>query len=112
MKHLIVSLTIGACLLLPSAGLVLGAPVPGQPAQNPDTGQPGSANGMLCANSIEGPPGNAGNSQSAFNPKGIGGQTYASSPLNPGTVKGAPNSTAAGVLNGAGGGQYDTACFH
>jgi len=41
-KHLIVSLTIGACLLLPSAGVVFAGPL------GTDTGQPGSASGVHC----------------------------------------------------------------
>ena len=48
MKHVLASLTIGACLLLPSAGVVLGAGPPTKPAQNPTTGQHGSNHGFSC----------------------------------------------------------------
>src|SRR5260370_31491393 len=51
MKHLLASLTIGACLLLPSAGAVLAA--------NPHTvtgttGQPGTNNGITCNSTTTG----------------------------------------------------------
>src|SRR5260221_14661473 len=48
MKHVLASLTIGACLLLPSAGVALGARPPTKPAQNPTTGQHGSNHGFSC----------------------------------------------------------------
>jgi hypothetical protein len=65
MKHLLASFTIGAWLLLPTAGVVLA----GKTLQTPTTKQPGTTAGFNCATStarIE--PGNAaGAPGSAFN---------------------------------------------
>jgi hypothetical protein len=100
MKHLIVSLTIGACLLLPSAGM-------GQSVtKNPPSKQPGTNAGVNCGTAT-GPntPGNAAMAQGApFNS------------LTPGTAGG----VYANVFNGGGSSlnsnnlsatsQYDIAC--
>src|SRR5260370_29989829 len=51
MKHLLASITIGACLLLPSAAAVLGPGPPTKPAQNPATGQHGSNHAPSCTTS-------------------------------------------------------------
>ena len=85
MKHVLASLTIGACLLLPSAGVVLGAGPPTKPTQNPTTGQHGSNHGFSCTTSGAGinTPGNAiAAPGSPFNPSGQAGTVYAG---NPGT---------------------------
>jgi hypothetical protein len=64
-KHLIVSLTIGACLLLPSAGVVF-------------AGQPGSGAGVHCGTATAGfvtapgPNTVPATNSSAFNPTATG----------------------------------------
>src|SRR3981189_2589008 len=70
MKHLLASLAIGACLVLPSAGVVLGAGPPTKPAHNPTTGQHGSP-GFTCTTSgagINAPGAAIAAPGSAFNP--------------------------------------------
>jgi hypothetical protein len=110
------SLTIGACLLLPSAGVVLGAGPPAKPAQSPTTGQPGTSAGFNCGGA--GPassglmtPGQAASAPGApFNepaPVGIGsggqaGHVYAG---NDGTHSLASSNSTAAVS------QYDVACL-
>src|SRR5260370_25004793 len=71
MKHLLATLTVGVCLLLPSAGVVLAA--------NPHTvtgttGQPGTNNGITCNSTTTGgvvigggPGGSTSGNGSAFN---------------------------------------------
>lgn len=107
MKHLLTSLTIGACLLLPSAGVVLGAGPPTKPAQNPTTGQHGSNHGFACTNTGTtgiNTPGNAIMAPgSPFNPSGQAGNVYAG---NPGTASAANANSTAAVS------QYDVACSH
>ncbi len=103
MKHVLASLAIGACLLLPSAGVVLGAGPPTKPAQNPTTGQHGSP-GFTCTTSGAGinTPGAAiAAPGSAFNPGGQAGTVYAGN-MNTASAANA-NSTAAVA-------QYDVAC--
>jgi hypothetical protein len=104
MKHMLASLTIGACLLLPSAGAVLGQPA--KPAQNPTTGQQGSNHGFSCTTSGAGinTPGNAIIAKGApFNPGGQAGVVYAG---NPDTASAANANSTAAVS------QYDVACSH
>jgi hypothetical protein len=106
MKHVLVSLTVSACLLLPSAGVVLGAGPPAKPAQNPTTGQHGSNHGFSCTTSGTGinTPGNAISAAGApFNPSGQAGLVYAG---NPGTASAANANSTAAVS------QYDVACSH
>jgi hypothetical protein len=107
MKHLIVSLTIGACLLLPSAGVVFATDphnlVPGS------TGRPGSGGvGIQCGGTAVGgtnatvtpPPGQAQTGASNSSPFLNSSKEYAGA--------GAGKSGAAG---GAPASQYDVACF-
>jgi hypothetical protein len=107
MKHVLASLTISACLLLPSAGVVLGAGPPTKPAQNPTTGQHGSNHGFSCTTSGAGgavinTPGAAiAAPGSPFNPGGQAGNVYAG---NPGTASAANANSTAAVA------QYDVAC--
>jgi hypothetical protein len=108
-KHLIVSLTIGACLLLPLAGVAFAGP------GGTNTGQPGSGDGNSCGHGglVAAPGPNmvpAGNA-SAFNssatgPNGqpVGGSRYAGTPLSSNT-----KAQGAAALNG---GQYDVACVN
>jgi hypothetical protein len=106
MKHVLASLTIGICLLLPSAGVVLGAGAPTKPAQNPTTGQQGSNHGFSCTTSGAGinTPGAAITAQgSPFNPDGQAGVVYAGNPSTASVTN--ANSTAAVS-------QYDVACSH
>src|SRR5258708_39896072 len=114
MKHVIASLTIGACLLLPSAGLVLAAdPHSSNPStvSGPGKGQPGSSAGVSCtvsANALQVP----GGSGTASNPSGTNGspfnqaiaKTYAGNPGSPTTAPGSPASSRAVS-------QYDGACL-
>lgn len=106
MKHVLVSLAIGACLLLPSAGVALGAGPPVKPAQNPTTGQHGSNHGFSCTTSGAGinTPGNAVAAPgSPFDPTGKAGAVYAG---NPGTASAEHANSTAAVA------QYDVACMH
>jgi hypothetical protein len=111
-KHLIVSLTIGASLLLPSAGVVFA----GQGGTN--TGQPGSGAGVHCGTATAGfvtaPGPNAvpATNSSAFNPTAtgpngqpVGGSRYAGNTLS-GNIA---HTNSAAALNG---GQYDVACLN
>jgi hypothetical protein len=114
MKHVVASLTIGACLLLPSAGVVLAA---NRHLSNPSTvsgtgkGQPGSNHGTSCNTGSVGP--GPGGSVSASNPSGTNGspfnqaiaKTYAGNPGNPTGPGGTANANPAAVS------QYDVACF-
>ena len=94
MKHLVVSLTIGACLLVPSAGMTL-------------AGQPGTNAGQNC-NLTTGPvPGGltggaATTSQSPFNASGKSGTVYANAFNNGGSSLNSHNLSATS--------QYDIAC--
>jgi len=111
MKHLLASLAIGACLLLPSAGVVLGAGPPTKPSQNPITGQPGTSAGFNCGTaSAPTTPGQAASAPGApFNepapvgtgPGGVAGQHYAG---NDNTASLANANSTAAVS------QYDVAC--
>jgi hypothetical protein len=117
MKHVLAPLTVAACLLLPSAGVVLAA--------NPHTvtgtsGQPGTNNGITCNSTTAGgvvigggPGGSAAGNGSAFN---TGTSTtppflptpYAGNPGNPTN----PMAPGGGVGNPAHAvAQYDVACF-
>ena len=108
MKHVLASLAIGACLLLPSAGVVLAA---GKTLQTPTTGQRGTTAGFNCGTSTAPTePGNAANAPgSAFNEPapvgtgsgGVAGGVYAG---NTGTASAAHANSTAAVA------QYDTAC--
>ena len=110
MKHLTTSLIIGACLLLPSAGVVFADP------GGTNTGQPGSGAGNHCGmGGLVAAPGPnmvpAGNA-SAFNPTAtgpngqpVGGSRYAGNAANPNTI----HAQSAAALNG---GQYDVACVN
>jgi hypothetical protein len=104
MRRVLASLTISACLLLPSTGVVLGADPPTKPAQNPTTGQHGSNHGFSCTTSGAGinTPGNAINAPGApFDPSGQAGNVYAG---NPNTASAANANSTAAVS------QYDVAC--
>lgn len=97
MKPVIASLTIGACLLLPSVGVVLAANPhsPSNPAGQP-TGQPSQSCGSTAAPNT---PGNAVEAAgSAFNPAGQAPSVYAGQQPQNSTN---PKSVA----------QYDVACF-
>ena len=116
MKHLIVSLTIGACLLLPSAGVVFAVdpphgslgPHPGGNAGLPN-GQPGTQpagtpqTGASCGNLTgSAPPGQLGSSSSMNSPFALDAmglsKNYAGSAGNSGS-------------NAHANSQYDVACF-
>ena len=112
MKHVVASLTIGACLLLPSAGVVFADNPHGAAAGlgvtkgQPGT-QPGGAPGGAACGDLSGgaPPGQlAGglSSNSPFALDAVGLQkNYAGTPTNPG------NSASNAHANS----QYDVACF-
>jgi hypothetical protein len=104
MKHVLASLTVGACLLLPSAGSVF-------------AGQPGSSAGVACGGAGTMPPtpnlmtpGQAASAPgSVFNepaPVGIGsggvaGGVYAGQPGTPSLQNGSAHAVS----------QYDVACL-
>jgi hypothetical protein len=102
MRRVMASLTISACLLLPSAGVVLGAD-PHSPSNptGPATGRPSQTCGVTTGPAL---PGNTLNSPgSAFNPGGVAPSVYAGAMGTPSAAHAAsPNGVAA---------QYDVACF-
>jgi hypothetical protein len=108
MKHVVASLTIGACLLLFSSGLVLAANLhKTNPSSISGTGKgqtgatPGHINGHACGGSNLGPSAGAISAGgSVFNPTGVAGMNYAGNGANTGTP-----ANAAAVS------QYDVACF-
>ena len=97
-KHLIVSLTIGACLLLPSAGMTQPTPVTKQPGTN------GGVNcGMGTATNIPGGSG-ASTTQSPFpGSGGNSGTVYANTKNGFGASQNSNNLSATS--------QYDIACL-
>jgi len=112
MKYVAASLTIGACLLLSSAGVVLAENPHGAAAElgvtkgQPGTQPSGAPGGASCGTLTGGaPPGQLGgglSSNSPFALDAIGMQkNYAGTPTNPG------NSTSNAHANS----QYDVACF-
>ena len=110
MKHVIASLTVGACLLLPLTGVVFAAdphkPSTLLPNPNP-TGQPGTAKmatggttGISCSAYM--PPGNSADSMrspTSANPPNYAGQ--GTNPTAPGGVGNPAHSVS----------EYDVACF-
>ena len=107
MKHVIASLIIGACLLLPSAGVVLAANP--HPSTTSGTAQPGSNNGISCGgtNATSAPSGAANGNGSPFNPTPTtpNGITYAGNSGNPTAQPGGVGNPLHAVS------QYDVACF-
>lgn len=117
MKHLIVSLTIGACLLLPSAGVVFAAdpphgslgPHPGGNAGLPN-GQPGTQpagtpqTGASCGTLTGGaPPGQLGaGGLSSMSPFALDAM---------GQSKNYAGSAGSSGSNAHANSQYDVACF-
>ena len=103
MRHVLASLTIGACLLLASSGLVLAANLhPTSPSSVSGTGkgQTGSNHGNSCTPG-QGPSAGAVSAPgSVFNPTGTAGGQYAGNGANTNTPA---NSAAVS--------QYDVACF-
>jgi hypothetical protein len=105
MKHLIVSLTIGACLLLPSAGMVFATDPHIAPSAN-GSGQPGAGGvGISCGGTgtnatVTPPPGQVGGSS---NSPFVTNKKYAGA--------GAGNSGVNAGLGGHANSQYDVACF-
>ena len=93
MKHALASLTIGACLLLPSASVVFAA------------GQPGasclSAGATMTPGSAAASPGSPFNESGTLTPAGgTAGQVYA------GNRQGAPTTASPNAVS-----QYDVACL-
>jgi hypothetical protein len=103
MKHALVSLTIGACLLLPSTGVVFAE----NPHMGSSKGQPGSP-ALACGTApATGTPGHAAsspgspfNEPSATSSGGKAGKVYAGSGANLGTP-----------ASGNAVSQYDVACL-
>jgi hypothetical protein len=101
MKRVMASLTITACLLLPSAGVVLGAD-PHSPSNptGPAKGQPSQTCGVTTGPAV---PGNTASSPgSAFNSGGVAPSVYAGAPGTPSAANAASSTAVA---------QYDVACF-
>ena len=92
MKHALASLTIGACLLLPSASVVFAA------------GQPGasclSAGATMTPGSAAASPGSPFNEPGPDSPGGKAGQVYAGNRPN------APTTASVHAVS-----QYDVACL-
>jgi hypothetical protein len=100
MKHLIASVTIGACLLVPSAGMTLAQ-------KAPVTGQPGTNNNVNCgmgmATNVPGGSG-AATTQSPFpGSGGNSGTVYANTKNGFGASQNSNNLSATS--------QYDIACL-
>jgi hypothetical protein len=100
MKRMLVSLTIGACLLLPSAGMTLA----GQTGTKaPVTQQPGTNAGQNCTPTTASNVGAAAMAQgSPFNPSGTAGGVYANTFNGGGSSQNSNNLSATS--------QYDIAC--
>src|SRR5215469_3706570 len=85
MKHVIASFTVGACLLLSSAAVVLAANP--HPSTTSGKGQPGSNNGIACGSAVapNAPSGAVNGNGSPFNPTPTtpNGIVYAGNPGNP-----------------------------
>jgi hypothetical protein len=97
MKHFLASLTIGACLLVPSAGVVFA------------TGQPGTSAGVNCLVTAPMTPGNAAASPGApFNEPGISSPTGGTAGLVYAGSTGTPSAMNAASGNAVS--QYDIAC--
>ena len=118
MKHLITSVTIGACLLLSSAGVVFA-----QPVGNPHGGAVAGAGGQLGTGSSTGV---AGCGPGQPSPLGHQGLNTTNSPFPAGNPPAPPSQTGAvskyaGAGNGSYGAnsaaapnvnsQYDNACY-
>jgi hypothetical protein len=111
MKHVMASLTIAACLLLPSAGGVLGANPSGKKVTPPGAAkQPNQS----CQNTAGGAaiPGNSGNTASAnstgspFGTAAIQGTGGVSVGVYAGAGPSATNAGSTAAVS-----QYDVACF-
>ena len=109
MKHVTASLTIGACLLLSSAGAGL-ATDPHHFTTNP-TGQPGTTNGITCNSTVgPGPGGSANGNASPFNIDPTKPVVYAGNSGNPTfSGPGGNGSPVGNPLHAVS--QYDVACF-
>jgi hypothetical protein len=116
MKHVAASLTIGACLLLSSAGVVFAANPHGGPAKGAGQLGTGGTGAAACGPSTTGgptqpsPPGQVGNlnTNSPF-------PTSAAGPNSPPNYAGAGTGNygagTTGVPNPHANSQYDNACF-
>jgi hypothetical protein len=111
-KHLIVSLTVGACLLLPSVGTAFATPhgpinpitmLP-TPSSTPTTGHKAGPTNTCQSVGAGPPPGHAASANgSPFNSSGTAGNVYAG---NPGTKSLANSNSSSPVA------QYDNACLN
>jgi hypothetical protein len=105
MKHLIVSLTIGACLLVYPAGVVFATDPHIAPSAN-GTGQPGTGGvGISC--------GGTGVNGTPTPPPGQGVNSSVNSPFNAASKKyaGAGAGNPAASRSAKANSQYDVACF-
>jgi hypothetical protein len=105
MKHLIVSLTIGACLLVPSAGVVFATDPHIAPSAN-GTGQPGTGGvGISCG-------GTGTNGSPVTPPPGQAVNSSVNSPFNaPSKVYAGAGAGNSGSNPGKANSQYDVSCF-
>ena len=107
MKHLIASLTIGACLLLPSAGVVFAENphgVNGVTTGRPGTQPPPSMAGASCGSLTNGaPPGQLAGGSGSNSPFAL--DALGTSKPYAGVAGNSPNA------GGAPASQYDVACF-
>ncbi len=95
MRHVISSIALSACLILPPVSVVFGA--------NPGTqGQPSQSCQTVIASGGTSPGKAASAKGSAFNTtNGVAGAVYAGSPGTPSLANGSPKAVS----------QYDVACF-
>ena len=110
MKHVAASLTIGACLLLSSAGVVFAANPHGGPAQGAGQLGTGGTGAASCGGTQASPPGQVDNlnTNSPF-------PTSAAGPNSPPNYAGAGTGNygagTTGVANPHANSQYDNACL-
>jgi len=118
MKHVLAALSVGACLLVPSAGSVLADNphlVPGTTGK----GQPGANGGITCNSTTSGPSGvvigggPGGSVNAAGSPFNVlnTDKRYAGNPGNPTGPGGNANNGTVAHNSGHAVSEYDVACF-
>jgi hypothetical protein len=111
MKQIIASLSISACLLLPSAGVVFATDPHNPVTGTGTTGQPGSINGISCNTGAvgAGPGGSVSANGSPFNTSVTKGYAGGPGPNPTNPVGGHANVITHAVDHAVS--EYDVACF-
>ena len=116
MKHLIASLTIGACLLVSSAGMVFAESPHGSTGPHPGgntgapNGQPGTGGGGASCGTLTGgaPPGQLGGGGSSNSPFALDAMGLSKNYAGSTTTFANPGNSASNTHANS---QYDVACF-